>query len=52
MIDDLLKPWGLLPLAVPLVLVAANGAAWLVLAVPPTARCSSASTRASPSGDG
>lgn len=32
MIDDLLKPWGLLPLAVPLVLVAANRAAWLVLA--------------------
>ena len=31
MIDDLLKPWGLLPLAVPLVLVAANRAAWLVL---------------------
>lgn len=31
MIDDLLRPWGLLPLAVPLVLVAANRAAWLVL---------------------
>lgn len=31
MIDDLLKPWGLLPLAVPLVMVAANRAAWLVV---------------------
>jgi hypothetical protein len=30
-ITELMRPWGLLPLAVPLVLIAANRTAWLVL---------------------